>query len=371
MPYGINNEFDESGGRTFICPKTGLYWWFYTAVWDGTTYANLSMQGVELLSLSIMNRLHTSYSGYDILARDRILNMTLYQQVVISSDYPTYASTSISSSWGAFQLDSLMTPLIAFEVYASSTTAAQNKLFDSIAINYGNAWNSSDQQFIAPVSGIYYFSQSIGVSANQYGWNIITLEGSGVCDAEVYNVIHYGLDFTSGGCLLNVTAGQRVSVRFSTPLGIDSSYMQTSFRGFFYSPVHGVKVAWSARSTGTVAGNGTALSFPRISVNVPSTIWNISSNAITIPVSGIYYIDMTGQTGPNPVGVIDMSLTKNFTTVLSRLLFNSKSPWVTRSQPTIAHLQANTVLTVAYQNVDLNGCCNNCLGFQGFLLYPD
>ena len=365
------NGFNVLTGQTFTCPTTGLYWLFYTVVWDGTTFANFSVQGTNQLPEPIIKRLHTEYDNYDTISRDKMLNLTLNQQLSVSSAYETYADVSVGSNWGAFLLDNIMSPLIAFEVYASQSAASLSNVFDKTVFNYGDAWSQSSQEFTAPMSGIYYFSLSVGLFANVEGWN--TIAGYNTCELELFDMSHTGIDLISGSCMMYVQASQTVSIYWNSPTvtaGIDSSYFETSFRGFLYSPVHGMQVAWSVHNTDIVTGSGSAMLFPNVLVTIPSSIWQSSINTITIPVSGVYYMDLMGQTGTS-FGTMDMSLTLNSTTVLSRLLFYSTFMYITRSQPVMAYLHANSILAVSYSNANLEGCCSNGLGFQGFLLYPD
>ena len=355
-------------GQTFTCPKAGIYWLFFSIVWDGTTYANFSVQGTNEPVLAIQ-RLHTVFNNYDTISRDKMFNLTINQQLIITSAFPTYADVTIGSSWGAFLLGDLMSPLIAFEVYASTTIQAQANCFDTVVFNYGNAWEISSQTFTAPVSGTYYFSLSIGVSANVDGYNRI---GSyDVCEIEMYDSSHNGIDLVSGACLINLTVSQTFTISWYSPSsGYDSSYKQTSLRGFLYSPVHGKQIAWSVHSSDTVSGSGSAMHFPNVLVNTPAFIWQSSSNSLTVPVSGLYYMDITGQTSGNH-GIIDMRLTLNSTVNLTRLYCASAVTFVTRSRSLMAHLLANSILAVAYDNVNLEGYGINGFGFQGFLIYPD
>ena len=363
------NGFNVSTGRTFTCPTTGLYWLFYTVVWDGTTYADFSVQGTNQLPEPIIKRLHTDYDSYDTISRDKMLNLTFNQQLSISSAYETYADVNVGSNWGAFLLDNLMSPLIAFEVYASQSAASQSNVFDETVFNYGNAWSQYNQEFTAPISGIYYFSLSVGVTASNLGWNSIAAYDT--CELDLFDSHHTGIDLISGSCMMYITATQTVSIYWNILTdGMDSSYFETTFRGFLYSPVHGMQVAWSVHNTNIVSGSGSAMAFPKVFVTEPPSIWQNSTNTITIPVSGIYYMDLMGQTGIL-LGTMNMSLTLNSTIVLSRLLFISNYFYITRSQPVMAYLQSNSVLAVSYNNANLEGCDNNGLGFQGFLLYPD
>ena len=370
MKVNYGNGFSNTTGTTFTCPKAGLYWLFYSVVWNGTTFANFTVQGSNQSPIMSIRRLHTVFNNYDTMSRDKIINLTLYQQLTVSSTYPTYANTTIGSSWGAFLLDNLMSTLVAFEVCSTKLTG--NGAFDAIVYNYGNAWNNATQSFTAPVTGIYYFSLSLGVPATTKVWNRFEIGYTDYCDIEIYSILHDGLDVISRGCLLSLNAGNILDITWFYTNG-DSSYSQTSFRGFLYSPTHGVKVAWSVHNSGYVTGSGLAMSFPNVYVNVPSTVWQSSTNKVIIPVSGTYYVEMVGQTDSyvSALDPMDMRLTLNSTVTLSRLYFGSMINYVTRSLPIIVHLQASSVLSVAYYNVDVYGDSYDGLSFQGFLLYPD
>ena len=368
LNYG--DGFDSLTGLAFTCPKTGLYWLFYTVVWDGTTYANFTIQGGNQVPVMSIRRLHTTYNKYDIISRDKILNLTLNQQLTVFSSYPTFGNSTLGSGWGALHLDSFLSKFIAFEAYTSPTGTIGK--FYQASFNYGNAWNNVTQLFTAPQTGIYYFSLSIGVPANTKVWNNLYLLSTSYCDVEIFETNHNGLDVISRGCLMKLTANQVVSVHWDCTDG-DSSYYETSFRGFLYAPVHGIQVAWSVHNSGYITGSGMAMSFPDVLVNVPSTVWQASSNKVIIPVSGTYYVEMVGQTDSyvSALDPMDMRLTLNNTVIISRLYFGSMNNYVTRSLPIFIHLYANSKLTVAYYNVDLFGDNRGGLSFQGFLIYPD
>ena len=370
--YG--NGFNETTGKTFTCPKTGLYWLFYTVVWNGQTFANFTVQGTNLVPIMSIRRLHTDYNNIDTISRDKILNLTLNRQLTVSSSYPIFGNSSFGSSWGAFFLENLMSSFIAFEVY--KTTAVPLQSFYQTVFNYGNAWNNATQLFKAPQAGIYYFSISVGVLATTMGWNafLVVPDNKYACSLEIYSKDHNGPDIISRGCLLQLALGQ--SLKIDWLFDTDLSYSQTSFRGFLYSPISGIQVAWSVHNKNTVIGSGPAMSFPIVRVNVPSSVWQISSNSILIPVSGLYYVEMVGETN-TASAQIDMRLTLNNSITLARLYFGSSSNYVTRSLPAILHLQVNSLLSVAYYSVSLYGGYDGfydyggSLSFQGFLVYPD
>ena len=366
--YG--NGFNETNSKTFTCPRTGLYWLFYSVFWDGTTFANITVLGTNQSPIVSIRRLHTVYNNYDTISRDKILNLTSNQQLTVSSSYPTFGNSSVGSSWGAFLLDSLLSSFIAFEVCMHKSTSGTSQSFYQTVFNYGNAWDNATQSFIAPLTGIYYFSISIGVPANTKEWNAFTLSAYTLaCSLEHYSTYNNDLDLISRGCLLQLTSGQSLGITWENK-PVDTSYSETSFRGFLYSPTSGLQVAWSVHSGSSVTGSGIAMSFPVVRVNVPSSVWQVSSNNVLIPASGIYYVEMVGQTN---TGQIDMRLTLNNSVTLARLYFGSSYNYITRSLPVIQHLQVNSVLSVAYYSVSLLGDAGQgeALSFQGFVVYPE
>ena len=242
-----------------------------------------------------------------------------------------------------------------------STTQFTGK-FDVVSINIGNGWSPSANAFIAPVTGIYYFSFSIGIAPRMTVTGKINI-GSDFCEGKVFDSELTNLDLASRGCLLEVTAGNSVTV--ITNEDGDSSYNETSFKGFFYSPTLGNSAAWSVHNNDEVNGDGT-VEFPTVFVNIGIT-WSPSANSVTISTAGTYYVEMVGQTGF--AGTIDMRLTLNKKTVISRLANVLKSNYVTRSRSVLVYLNAGAVLTVQCNNcfMDLNFYCG--ISFQGILLF--
>lgn len=101
--FGLNN---------FTCPKTGIYWFFYTVVWDGAVnYAHYSVTGLSTAAARIF-RNHTVFNGYDTISRDAIRNVTIGQTLSVTSLHPLFADATTGSAFGGFLLDTLMSSLV-------------------------------------------------------------------------------------------------------------------------------------------------------------------------------------------------------------------------------------------------------------------
>ncbi len=202
--------------------------------------------------------------------------------------------------------------------------------YDVVVLNIGGGWNTGSNAFVAPVAGIYYLSYSVGSTVNRLFWWNIIVHSAMLCDNANYAIIvsnPNGLDISSRGCLVNLAANTVVTTAASDagygPLGSDSSYGESSFRGFLYSPVQGVKVAWSVHVDDAVSGT-LVIPFSVIYVNVGynsitccSLPYSASTYTVTIPTDGTYYIELVSQFDFG--GPIDMHVTLSSGTVLMRL----------------------------------------------------
>ena len=241
-----------------------------------------------------------------------------------------------------------------------------------VSINIGNGWSQNTNSFIAPYDGVYYFSYSFGVPTSQElssSLNVTSLIGTRtVCRADVTH--NNGLDLASRGCLLFLAQGDVVQwQQFNGSM--DSSYEEVSFRGFYYSPAQGGKsfVAWSAHSDVSLMDITGDLHFTQIFVNLGQA-WSFADNVtVNIPVKGTYYIEMVGHTY---IGIIDMRLMLNGSSVVSRLLFLYRNAlYVTRSRSILVNLNLGDKLTVQCNACYVNGNAESAVSFQGLLLFSN
>jgi hypothetical protein len=65
--------------------------------------------------------------------------------------------------WSGFLLNNLMDHLVVFSVACTTASYFYPKIvFETVIVNEGNAWNMLNSQFVAPHTGIYVFSVSVG-----------------------------------------------------------------------------------------------------------------------------------------------------------------------------------------------------------------
>jgi hypothetical protein len=191
---------------------------------------------------------HTTFDGVVVTSRDDIQYVNEGQRLYISSDYPLMSDSMMQTSWSGLRLDGLYSPLILFR--AARTTTLQtigNVTFDKMLINVGGGWDACNSRFVAPRDGIYFFSWSSANVRNTTHAVSLHLNNSPTLLIELPIASGYydGSDTASQSALLQLTAGDLVTLRSSTgSLYSDVNY-QTSFLGFLYEPIAGNKAAWS------------------------------------------------------------------------------------------------------------------------------
>jgi hypothetical protein len=218
-----------------------FYWFSFGAEIPANTLASISLLNTNSFRIS---KTHTNFTDSDIVTRSGVIRLQAGSTVSLVSVYPT-----LHTYWCGFRLDTLFNPLIAF--FAASYTKTMNAgtvTFNNSLINEGGAWNDSASAFTAPVSGIYFFTFSGGVSANKRPLIRLVLNNITVVATAQFGgggLIKPGggpgVDVVSRSILLQLNESdvlQMISPQSANmPLYSDIASMATSISGFLYNPI--------------------------------------------------------------------------------------------------------------------------------------
>ena len=224
----------------FIAPpsKASIYWMHFGADVPARTMANITLVG------SPMNTLKT-YSDLiqvDTIAREGVVSAQPYDLNYIASLYSTQRVY-----WSGFRLDNYFSPLVAFYVARTSPISTIGYLsYDRTLINEGNGWNSTTNRFVAPYSGVYFFSVSLGQLPKNRTILQIFKNGAAVVTigTAMANLMGSGQDLVGRSHLMSLNVNDYVETYFSegNPFS-DSTNLQISFSGFFYNLTTGQQVS--------------------------------------------------------------------------------------------------------------------------------
>ena len=301
--------------------------------------------------------------------------MTPNSTLSVSNKQPLLSSSNLETAWLGFRLDNLFYPLVAFGVQRTQNINVSGTInFDRVLANEGNGYNSSTGFFIVPVSGIYFLSivtpSLFGLYVNPaYTEMFICL-----CDS-----VHITTDqvSTRGSLMLTLNVNDKVQVipnAANLPINVIRDGI-ASFQGFLYSPRSGNKTAWSVSRT-VSSGPTDYLSFNLVNVNT-ANCWNAAFKNVTIPTSGMYYVDITdypcgtafGYCSGNGDNVIQVLHNGN-PIVRIRLSIATFNNCASRSRSALVSLKAGDELRV---NIPTGGChysnSGRMMAFSGFLLY--
>jgi hypothetical protein len=94
--------------------------------------------------------------------------------------------------------------------------------------------------------------------------------------------------------MLNLSANAVVTYQSYEAGNYGSTDGLINAQGFLYSPLGGAAaaVAWGVNAPAFTVGPVTAVPFNTINVNLQG-VWNATTNTVTIPVAGTYFIDLS------------------------------------------------------------------------------
>ena len=250
----LQNNFDKNG--LLIIQTLCLYWILNTIDVAYQSKVDVSIDGGP----AHLN-LYQSYASpnyFDSISRCGIASLKPAQNLTMKSRYLNSDRGINQTYWAGFRIDNLFQPLI---VIGAITPAGDYPIYflgqlnqpikyEIIWLNLGLAWNYAKKLFTAPISGIYFFSFSIGVVftyiSRTYELHLLVQQNL-ICSAKtsLSNYLPYdGIMLLSKSCLLSLTAGDDVAV-VNYPVYIsDIETFQTVLHGFLYSPQYTQQVCF-------------------------------------------------------------------------------------------------------------------------------
>ena len=315
----IQNGYDANS-NSFQPPKAGLYWFLFDVssnesipahywISDSATGANTSIVKTKSTTKTL--------SQNNLFYVQPLSKLKIFAQNAINlTQVNLHALT-----WSGFYIETISsTPPIAFSVARLNESLLPNKAlaFNVVYINIGQCWNDSTYVFIAPVSGVYIFSFScttkrllgdINMVINNA--HITPIQTSSLQKSTMIIGVH---GTTSINSVISVSGSAVIKLykNDSAFIAKDSrnDYSQASLRGFLYSPVSDMFIAWSARLvkeekrfTFDVLDD---FNFEDISLNIGDVFKGDKNSTVIIPVDGIYYV--TFQTAMIPSATITLSI---------------------------------------------------------------
>ena len=237
-----NNSLSATGNS--------VWWWHMGVDVPPSTFAFLHILNLYPgQNMTIMKRNRAIYAGLDSLTYDGIIKLaTSSNSLTLATDYATYGTMNNRQSyWAGFRLDNFFRPLIAFRVTRSSPVYDLGPYtYDTVLVNEGSGWDTARNAFIAPVSGVYFFTVSGGITNAMYTLSVLV---NSVLNCNIKAGIGALLmvsetDLVTGACFLQMSKGDNVtsvltngSPMYSTPL---NNYI--SFSAFCYNPSISQKV---------------------------------------------------------------------------------------------------------------------------------
>ena len=312
----------------------------------------------------------TNNDGWDTTSRDVIYYSTQATQILLDLKGGASASNSfLQTSWSAFLLDNVMSPVIAFCTSRSSKTTLLGKIdYTTTLVNAENSWNLAADTFTAPQSGIYVFSVSCGVLAGETYDLLISFSSGLTYEMINKDIVHNGIETVSRSFAVSLSAGDTVYTRLIDGYAYSDDSYQTSFAGFLYEPLNGRKVIWSVHQTNIMYGTYSPFPFNDVNVNIGNG-WNSTANIFVAPYAGVYQLHLTATVYYSR---IDFRLYWNNVTYANIYMNTTNyNGIITRSRAVMIDAAAGdtffittTSTTVLYSN------SYRLISFTGFLISP-
>ena len=116
----------------------------------------------------------------------------------------SYAQTALYS----FRLDGRFSPLAAFAVASTSSynpaAPGPSVIYDQVMVNEGGGWNSSENAFIVPITGVYFISFTISGPATNalLSFQSLTVNDTLLLTIGIIDDSHNGVEMARGSVMV-------------------------------------------------------------------------------------------------------------------------------------------------------------------------
>ena len=378
---------DTSGGfdsskSIFTVPESGLYLTHFSAGFPAYTPMKVSLGGTTNSPNILMTE--TVFNGEMMTSRDDIQWWGKGQQVYLSSNYTLNSDGMFQTSWSAVRIDNIMTSVVAFCLARTSDLSGRTNYplpFTKAMLAVGGALEICIHRFIAPTDGTYFISFSVAMrtySSSSYIRTFLRVGLYYTIRSMIYlgsSTSNYENDIASNSILLPLRQGDIVDLTHESESSYDhysDEHYQTALLGFLYEPVHGYKIAWSATCAATTTFTGPIAAFPfNLEWLNDGGVWNTSSYTGIIPVSGIYWLKLSGASPFSTSSQFNMILLVNSQPIINVMEKITNGGNNVRSHSIAFRLKQGDQLQVSVPTgfqvytPDYSAC------FLGFLIFPD
>jgi hypothetical protein len=290
---------------------SAVYWFQLTAAVPRHTPSNTRLNG---LPFPVVIYTTTTNFPEDVIVTDTIQTINISTtKLSVSNTYPVFGKPTVNNYIGTslfgVRLDIIMSEHVYFAVQSTTSALAHYQIkFDRVLVNVGNAWNRASSAFIAPSAGNYFLTFGCGAAALKRTDFIMQLNGKGVAAVGIFEEgqgQHNGVQMGRYSAMWALTANDVITFTPSSSV-YSSADGLVNAQGMLYSPLGGaaVAVAWNVALTKNPrdarvcelgygwSGSTSALPYDHVTVNLQHA-WNNSTSKVTIPVAGIYFVDLS------------------------------------------------------------------------------
>ena len=226
----LTRNIGNFNGTTVAIQDDGEYWMHLSI-----TVPPLSSVLFTLLGVANYFKIVQTHNGFYekyLTSRNGAVNINAGMQLSLFSKFLTGYIR-----WFFFRLDNCFSPIVVFQV-ARNSSAKNLKYnqelitFDVVLMNIGSAWNASANSFIAPQSGLYFFSLNAGMSGNKTLFAV-----DFVVNKVAVQRTESGYNQLSVSKLLFLNYGDTFNIISYGNLYNNQIAFQTSLAGFYYNPL--------------------------------------------------------------------------------------------------------------------------------------
>ena len=220
---------------------------FYIALSAGSVSRNIGIDYNLIIDDSPFASCSRAYGNnwvHETTARDIMVRLKSQESVHMSTQ--TGVADFKATSLGLFSVSDVMEDdLVAFSVSRDSgiTGHADPLPLPVILFNEGAAYDVSGHRFIAPSTGIYFFSVSVGTRDQQPTNIIIFKNHQPFVNLRRDSTVHNGNEVIARSVMMALNRGETVHLsNAANSIAWSSNLKETSFNGFLYQPAHGLQV---------------------------------------------------------------------------------------------------------------------------------